>query len=225
MRMLIYVPVIHTSADLGSLAEDVAKRGIADLGRDVWEEHKRTVDGFWDSISRYFDSMDVHGVKVYQDGMVADGELGRRIVEETAKAGSKNYQLVSRLIERGALLVKTEDFRLVMQEHERLCAMTHAKSIAGKIVALIKYKIVKSSLLSRRDSFIAEVIDQTLKLGEAGILFIGAFHNVKGKLPESIQIREVKDAGKVRKYQTLLPFHKRNEKQFSEMAKYLASNI
>ena len=32
MRTLIYVPVIHTSADLGSLAGDVTKRSIADLG-------------------------------------------------------------------------------------------------------------------------------------------------------------------------------------------------
>ena len=61
MRILIYVPIIHTSADLGSLAGDVTKRGIADLGEDVWKEHQRTVEGLWDAISHYFDSMDVSG--------------------------------------------------------------------------------------------------------------------------------------------------------------------
>jgi len=102
MRILIYVPIIHTSADLGSLAGDVTKRGIADLGEDVWKEHQRTVEGLWDAISHYFDSVDVTGTKIYQDGMVVGGEIGQNIVEETAKAGSKNYELVSRLLKRGA---------------------------------------------------------------------------------------------------------------------------
>ena len=55
MRTLFYVPIIHTSADLGFLAKDVAKCGIgiADLGKDLWEEHRKTVDGFWDAISHY----------------------------------------------------------------------------------------------------------------------------------------------------------------------------
>ncbi len=42
MKRLLYVPIIHTSADLGSMAKDVAKRGKADLGEDIWKEHKKT---------------------------------------------------------------------------------------------------------------------------------------------------------------------------------------
>ena len=64
MRTLFYVPVIHTSADLGSLAKDVSKRGIAGLGREAWKEHVETVGGFWDAISHYFDSIDVSGTKL-----------------------------------------------------------------------------------------------------------------------------------------------------------------
>jgi len=37
-------------------------------------------------------------MKIYQDGIVAEGEIGKKIVEETSKSGSKNYQLVSRLL-------------------------------------------------------------------------------------------------------------------------------
>ena len=80
MRRLIYVPIIHTSADLGSLAKDVTKRGIADLGEELWKEHIKTVTKFWDIIAWYFDSLDVSGTKIYQDGMVADGEVGQEIV-------------------------------------------------------------------------------------------------------------------------------------------------
>ena len=223
MRMLIYVSIIHTSADLGSIAEDVNKKGIAHLGEEIWAKHKRTVEGFWDVISHYFDSLDIKGVKIYQDGMVADGEVGKRIVEETAKAGSRNYQLVSRLLERGAILVKTEDFELVKEEYDRLLAITQAKTIIRKIIGFIKYKLVKSRLLSKRDSFVAERIDQTLKPGEKAILFIGAYHKVKSRLPADIEIKEIKDTEKVRKYQRLLPFHGKYKKQFDQLGEYLVS--
>jgi hypothetical protein len=225
MRTLIYVPIIHTSADLGSIAKDVAKRGIASLGEEIWAKHRITVEGFWDTISRYFDSIDVKGMKIYQDGMVADSEVGQKIVEETAKAGSKNYQLVSRLLERGALLVKTEDFKFVMEEYERLLAITQAESVIRKLMAFLRYKLAKNSLLNKRDAFIAKRIDETLNPGEKGIIFIGASHKVKEKLPESIKIIELKDTEKVGKYQRILPFHNRYKEQFDELGKYLVSEI
>jgi len=225
MRTLIYVPIIHTSADLGSIAEHVTKRGTADLGQKLWEKHRRTVEGFWNAISDYFDSVDVDGVKIYQDGMVADGEVGQKITEDTAKAGSKNYELILRLLQRGAVLMKTEDFKLVKREYDKLRAITETESTTRKILALIKYKLAKTTLLNQRDTFIARRIDQTLKAGEKAILFIGAFHNIKKRLPKSIQIKEVKDTTKVRKYQKLLPFYNKNGKQFDELGRYLELEI
>jgi DNA-binding protein len=225
MRTLIYVPVIHTSADLGSIAKEVAKRGIRDLGQELWEKHRKTVEGFWDVVSDYFDSIDVKDMKIYQDGMVAEDEVGKKIAEDTAKAGSKNYQLILKLLDRGAVLVKTEDFKLVKKEYDRLLAITQAKSITKKIIAFIKYKLVKVILLNRRDNFIANRIEQTLKAEGKAILFIGAFHNIKKRLPKDIQIKEVKDAAKVKRYQKLLPFYNKNGKQFDELGKYLVSDV
>lgn len=225
MRTLIYIPVIHTSADLGSIAKEVAKRGIRDLGQELWEKHRKTVEGFWDVVSDYFDSIDVKDMKIYQDGMVAEDEVGKKIAEDTAKAGSKNYQLILKLLDRGAVLVKTEDFKLVKKEYDRLLAITQAKSITKKIMAFIKYKLVKVILLNRRDNFIANRIEQTLKAEEKAILFIGAFHNIKKRLPKDIRIKEVKDAAKVKRYQKLLPFYNKNGKQFDELGKYLVSDV
>lgn len=225
MRILIYVPIIHTSADLGSLAKDVTKRGIADLGEDVWKEHQRTVEGLWDVISHYFDSIDVSGMKIYQDGMVADGEVGQKIVGEGIKSGSKNYEIISKLLQKGAILVKTEDFKLVKEERDRLLAMTQAKSITLKLIALIKYKLVKNRLLIKRDKFIAKRIDETLNQGETGIIFIGAYHNIKKWLPKDIQIKEIKDADKIREYQILLPFYNKNQERIEELGRYLVSGI
>ncbi len=243
MRTLLYVPIIHTSADLGSLAGDVTKRGIADLGEDVWKEHQRTVEGLWDVIADYFDSIDVSGmnpalpkenridyprkggVKIYQDGMVAEGEIGEKIVEEGINLGSRNYQLVSNLIKRGAILVKTEDFNLVKEERDRLLSITQAKSITQKIIAFIRYKLIKKKLLNKRDKFIAQIINETLNQGETGIIFIGAYHNIKKWLPNAIQIKEIKDADKVKEYQSLLPFYNKNRKRFEELGRYLISEI
>lgn len=225
MRTLIYVPIIHTGADLGSLAQDVAERGIADLGEEIWEKHRKTVDGYWDAISRYFDTIAVAGMKIYQDGMVAEGEVGQNIVEEIARAGSKNYELIRGLLKRGAFLVKTEDFDLVRQEREKLLAITQAKSVKEKLKAAIRYRLVKERLLKKRDDFIAGRIDSTLDYGEKGVIFLGAFHNIRKKLPQSIQIMEIKDAQKVRTYHKLLPFHMKNKRRFQELAEYLVAEV
>ena len=225
MKTLIYVPVIHTSADLGSLAKEVTKRGVADIGEDVWEKHKAAVENFWDVISDYFNSIDVSGMKVYQDGMVADSEVGQRIVEEGAKSGSRNYELVARLLKKGAILVKTEDFKLVKEELDRLVALTQAKSISHKLIAFIKYKLVKDRLLEKRDKYIAKRIDETLHHGGKGALFIGAYHNIKTKLSGDIQIKEIKDTQKVKEYQQLLPFYNKHRRRFEELSRYLISQV
>ncbi|MCK4791108.1 MAG: hypothetical protein KAV87_45665 [Desulfobacteraceae bacterium] len=121
--------------------------------------------------------------------------------------------------------MKTEDFKFVKQEYDRLLAITQAKSILRKVMAFLKYKLVKTILLNRRDAFIAKRIDETLRSGEKGILFIGAFHKIKNRLPESIQVREIKNTDKVRRYQRLLPFHNKYRKQFDELGEYIISEV
>jgi len=225
MRKLIYVPIIHSSADLGSLAKDVNKKGIANLGREVWEKHRETIEGFWNAISNHFNSIKVSERKIYQDGMVADGEIGDKIIEEGIKSGSKNYQLLSRLLKRGAILVRTEDLNLVKQERDRLLKITKAKTTAGKLFGFAIYKLTKNRLLSKRDNFITKRIDETLNQGETGVIFIGAYHDIKKRLPKDIQIIEIKDVDKVREYQRLLPFYNRNKSRFEELGKYLISPV
>jgi len=225
MRTLILVPVIHTSADLGSLAKEVTGRGIAVLGEEAWEKHTAVVEKFWNKISDYFNSIDVSGMKIYQDGMIAEGEIGQKIVEESAKAGSRNYELVSRLLKRGAILVKTEDFKLVKEERDLLVALTQAKSMTHKLIAFIKYKLVKDKLLNKRDEFIAKRIDESLAQEATGVLFIGAYHNIEKWLPGSIRVREIKEARKVKEYQRLLPFCHKHKKQFDELTNHLISEV
>lgn len=225
MRKLIYIPVIHMSADLGSIAKQVDKRGIAGFGEEFWKKHRETISGFWDSVVKYFANLEVKDFKIYQDGMVTDGEVGQKIVEEGIKAGSKNYEIIDDLVKRGAILVQTEDFPLVKEERDRIVKITQAKTITEKLIAYLRYRLTKNRLLRKRDRFIAKAIDETLNDGETGILFIGAYHDIIPNLSKNIQIAEVKEAKKVRDYQRLLPFYLRDKKGFEELTKYLVSPV
>lgn len=230
MRKLIYVPIIHMGADMGSITKQVDKRGIAGFGEEFWKRHRETISAFWDAISDYFDYIyiDVYNrkkMKIYQDGMIVEREVGQKIVEEGIKSGSKNYELVLRLLKRGAVLVKTEDFKLVKEELDRLLAITKAKSRSKKLFAFIKYRLIKNKLLNKRDEFISRRIDETLNQDEAGVLFLGAYHNIKKRLPKDIQIIELKDGEKIREYQRLLPFYHKNKERFEELSRYLISPV
>ncbi len=217
------------SADLGSIASEVTKRAIANLGEKIWTMHRNTVEGFWNSVEKYIESMEAKEFKIYQDGMIADGEAGEKIVEEAVKQGSKNYQIVSGLMKQGAKLMMTEDFALVKKERDLLVKMSSAKTKRGKIVSYLRYRFSKSALLEKRDKFIAKRINETLYDGESGILLIGAYHDVISKLSNDIEVASVKDQEKMRDYQSSLLRYltgdKSRLKRIDELSKYLKASI
>ena len=223
MKNLIYVPIIHMKADLGHVGEEIKKRGIAGLGIEVWKEHGEVVSGFWKAIEDFFDITDVRGFKIYQDGMAADGELGMTIVADGVKKGSKNYEIVAGLLTRGAVLVKTEDFSLLKKEYDRLIEIIGAKTPLKKIMAYLKYKLTKRRLLVNRDEFMAKRIGETLREGETGVLFVGAFHEVTDILPGDIRIIALKDVSKLRDYQS--KFFLMDKSTVSALAGYLAAPV
>ena len=210
---------------MGSLAPALGEGANAVLGQELWQKHKEIVSGFWDSVARFFDSLDGNGFKVYQDGMVADGTEGLRIIREGIALQSENYEIIGKLLERGAILVKTEDLALVRQEHAYITKIVGSKSLKGKEIAALRYKLAQSKLLRQRDDFIARRIKETLSEEEPGILFIGAYHDVIPKLPQDIEIKEVKKTEKVREYQRLLSNPRRDKRHFEQLAQYLISPI
>ena len=121
--------------------------------------------------------------------------------------------------------MKTEDFTLVKKERDRLLKMIRAKTTAEKIFGLIIYKLTKKTLLRQRDEYIAQRIDLALQEGGTGILFIGAYHQIKPRLPRDIKIKEIKEIRKIKDYQSLLPFYHKNRKRFEELSGYLISKI
>ncbi len=94
MKKLLYVSIIHTEADLGSVAPTINKRSSQICGKERWNKHRKAVSGFWDSIANYFELLDTSNLKIYQDGLMIDGKIGKKIIEEGVSKGSKNYKIL-----------------------------------------------------------------------------------------------------------------------------------
>ena len=210
---------------MGSISVSIDKKGFALCGEENWKRHKETVASLWDSISNYLDALEANGLKIYQDGLVADGELGMKIIEDGVSKGSKNYEIISRLIQRGAKLIKTEDLSIIMKEYNHVIKMAQAKSFKERLMATLKYKFKKGKLLKERDEYIARRINETLHDGETGIIFIGAQHDIIPRLSRDIEVLELKEREELQRYQRTLLYARRKKTQFEELAKYLSSPI
>jgi len=218
MKRLLYVPSIHDEADLGSARTALAQRSAVLSGERRWGLHRETVGKFWERVAAYLHSFDPRQLRVYQDGLAADGETGRHIVEEAARRGSRNYQLILELLNGGAELRKTEDPALLLRQREVI--LGHLQ----QDLDVDQYRTQSDRLMEERDKFIGETIRATLKEGEVGVLFIGAHHNVASRLAGDISVEVVKDPRRVRAYFEEL-FLGRNEVKLEELVQYLTSVI
>ena len=193
MRTLYIIPIVHSAADMGSMAKELEKKGIEKLGKEKWEENQQRIAQFWDQAEKELDALklDYGKVRVYQDGLPIGGEIGMNIVTQTAAKGSRNYQIVQKLVEKEAMLEETESKELLIKEYQFVQAFVQAPT-NKKSEAMQAYEKAKDDLIKKRDAYIAKQIDTSLKNRETGILFIGAHHKVQNKLPKSITIKELK---------------------------------
>jgi hypothetical protein len=198
-RTLIYIPIIHTSPDLGSLAKSVEKKAERLIG-SYWEVHKRTVERYWQEIERLLERKKFFKLVIFQDGLPEGGKTAQAIIDRLARTGSPNYQLLKRLTKNGAQMQKTEDIMLLKQEYQLTKDLASKKNLFSAVFAFLKYKLRKNGLLKARDNYIANQINQNLTEGEIGICFLGAYHAVLSKLASDINIVLVKNPDKVKEY-------------------------
>ena len=191
MRKLIIIRIVHAPSDMGSASGALEKAGISTLGRVRWQENQKKIENFWQELEKEVEDLglDVEKLVIYQDGLPCAGALGERIVRETAARGSKNYQIVQKLMDRGAKIEATESADLLRQEYGYIKALLEAKTDEERRTAEERYNQVKDKLLEERDLFIARAIDASLKEGETGLLFIGASHNVLPKIAGDIEVK------------------------------------
>jgi hypothetical protein len=191
MRRLIIIRIVHAPSDMGSASSGLEKSGISALGKQAWEENQKKIERFWQELETEVDGLDLEMSKlhIYQDGLPCAGELGERIVRETAAKGSRNYQIVQKLMDRGARIEPTESVLLLRQEYGYIKAFLDAGTPEARAGAEAEYNQVKDRLLEGRDRFIAAAIDNTLLDGETGLLFIGASHHVQQWLAKDIEVK------------------------------------
>lgn len=188
-RKLIYVPIIHTDADMGSLLEALKEEYESQYGKGKWEEHVQMVNRFWLGIREKILALNLpyQRLKIYQDGLPICGRE-REIVQEIAKRGSPNHQLILELMEKGAKLMGTEREDLLLAEYHQMQKLVEITNIQEKRKLSEEYRKRGLPLLRERDEFIAQRIAQTLEEGEIGLLFLGMLHNVAERLPKDIEV-------------------------------------
>ena len=202
MRKLLYVPVIHEAADLGSISSVADEKGQDMFGPIRWERHKEIVKSFWRQTSRHFEGIDAPGLEIFQDGLPVGGEIGLKIIREGARRGSRNYRIVLDLINRGGILKKTEDVELLQKELIRTKELTGKDAHEKEALDAFQDLTSGDQLMADRDLFVAKTINETLE--HRGVLFMGAFHHVPVYLDKDIEIVELKKTDKVQAYLKIL---------------------
>jgi hypothetical protein len=188
-RLLWWIPIVHTQEDMGQLKGSVETLFIRRFGKAKWEAHRRTVSKLWQDIRHLVERapLPFDKVRLYQDGLPLCGQE-ERIVRELAAQGSANHKLLADLIDRGATLTGTESPELLIEEYtlnQRILAIKNGQPPA-KLPNDIDLEA--KTLLDKRDQFIADRIDQTLRIGELGLLFLGMLHSIESKLPADIDL-------------------------------------
>jgi hypothetical protein len=189
LKRLIYVPVIHTEADMGSVAEPLKKEYIQRYGLKKWQEHINAINSMWQGIRQkiFTLGLEYKRTKVYQDGLpVCNKELA--IASDLAQAGNENYKIILELLQRGAKLLGTEDPELLLEEYNYIKDVAQIDNLEEKEKAIKEYDKKARDILEKRDQYMADRITKTLKDGETGILFIGMRHRVDEKLRQEIEV-------------------------------------
>ncbi len=188
-RTLIYLPILHTQADMGSLGESVQRETLRKLGRIALRRKDQAIAEVWIQIEQVIAglALDYQKTRLYQDGLPVCGrEEG--IVQDLARRGSRNHELLVQLMAQGATLMGTESAELLQQEYELVKRSLGAGPTSAPAGTVARQKALSQDLLNRRDRYIAARINATLRAGETGILFLGMLHSLKNWLDQDIRV-------------------------------------
>lgn len=187
-RLLVHVPVVHSAADLGSLAHGARERLARAIGKDAADRRIAAVHAWWRELGERIDALtlDWKKTRLYQDGLpVCEHEMA--IVTELAHKGNPNHAILLALVARGATLMGTEDAALIVAEYRRFQKLVQAEKAGTKDAPELRAE--GEQLLRARDAFIAARVDATLRPGESGVLFLGAAHRVAALLADKMVVQ------------------------------------
>jgi hypothetical protein len=189
MRKLIYIPIVHTAADMGSLLPAAKAEFLRRYGEQEWDDHNAVIGGFWEGLRERIAGLHLEYARtyLYQDGLPVCGKESE-IVTDLARQGSQNHALLLWLVSEGATLVGTEAPEVLLEEHELVRGVLTAPEGEKRQAALEAYKTKGKELLARRDEYIRHRVNATLSDNCTGLLFIGLMHRVDETLPKDVSV-------------------------------------
>ena len=189
---MIYVPIIHSEVDLGTMAEEVRKRFEGAFGAEEWTRRCASVEAMWEGIRTKLLALPLvwKRTRLYQDALPICGREAE-IVHELAAKGSRNHQLLAELMQRGATLMGTESAPLMVAEYRRMQDLMQPAQQRASDAAAAQMQREGDALLKKRDTFVANRIDESLADGETGVLFLGLVHRVDEVLEGKFEIRHL----------------------------------
>ena len=82
----------------------------------------------------------------------------------------------------------TESADLLLEEYQLVQQVLSAQGLGEVERVQARQESLSHSLLARRDRYISERINETLREGETGILFLGMLHSLEEKIAKDIQV-------------------------------------
>lgn len=188
-RRLIYVPILHTKQDMGTLSTSAQNAYIEKFGKKLWQAHLRAIDDMWSGIKKRIQRLKLppEKVYVYQDGLPVCEQVSA-IITDLAEQGSYNHLIVKWLVDSGATVLGTEDPQLLLQEYQYLKQILTTQDTAQKQELIKQYEQEGVGLLKKRDVYICNRINETLPEGGTGLLFLGLLHRADELLPGDIRV-------------------------------------
>jgi hypothetical protein len=192
VRALIYVPIVHSEVELGSIADEFRRRFQEAFGAEQWTRRFASVEAMWEGLSSNLSALPLpwQRTRLYQDGLPVCGRE-HDIVRDLAAKGSRNHQLLTVLMERGATLMGTENPELMIAEYRRIQRLVQAAQRREPNSVVEELRREGEAVLQNRDAFVAQRIDSTLEDGETGILFLGLLHRVDELLDGKFDVRHL----------------------------------
>jgi hypothetical protein len=165
MRIIFIIPRMFTENELSKINSVLP------------EDFEQRSKEFWDYVEEKLRTQPkVH--KLYFDSLTNEKEDALDFVK---KSCAKCYELVSKYIQRGAVIEITEDQILVEE----------ASSWASMLQNDEKTALASEDMLAKnmvdRDKFIAKRISESLRDGETGILFLSPGRRTSEYLPQEIR--------------------------------------
>lgn len=146
-----------------------------DLKKESGKEYRKKIDRYWEEVKNRIEDLEAKLGKInriYHEMVHRPGSEGAEILK---KLSQETHPLVESSLERGSVLQATEDEDALRQSMDwARCLATGPES--GQVLAKLTECYVQS--MRKRDEYIGKRIDETLKSGEVGVLFIREGSNV-----------------------------------------------